>query len=398
MKVLDSALETLTKLQRWSVLLAVAVGALSLYGLFGDSAQFYKSYLLAFVFWADLTVGFLGITLLHQMAGGRWGNTVQRLFEAGTNTLPLVALAFIPIALNLDKIYPWAVPGAIAADPLLQHKAAYLNPVAFIGRTIFYFAVWMGFAWVMNRWWRRRDQGGAGPSLRLEQGFGGLALVVFVLTASFASFDWVMTLEPDWYSSIYGLIFVCGEALAALTFTTVILSRLVGGDMKSEAEVKSVEGYPRPIADLRNLTVAFVILWAYMQFSQFIITWSGNTDEEISWVIHRGAAGWQAVTLTLIVLHFFAPFLLLISPVIKRSFKALAGLAGAIFLMRWVETFWMTMPSYYTNGLTINWMDIALSVALGGLWVGWFVTVLRRAPAPLINVPQSSPRGVLESG
>jgi hypothetical protein len=397
-KVLDSALNTLTKIQRWSVLLAVAVGALCLFGLFVNGEQFYKSYLLAYVFWVDLTVGFLGLTLLHQMAGGRWGDSVQRLFEAGTNTLPLMALAFIPIALNLGKIYPWAVQGAVAADPLLQHKAAYLNPVAFISRTFFYFAVWMGFAWVMNRWWRRRDEGSGGPSIRLEQGFGGLALVMFVLTASFASFDWVMTLEPDWYSTIYGLIFVCGEALAALTFTIVMLSRLVGGDLKSEAEVKGVEGYPRPIADLRNLTVAFVILWAYMQFSQFIITWSGNTDEEITWVLHRGTSGWQAVTLILIVLHFFLPLLLLISPVIKRSFTALAGLAAAIFLMRWIETFWMTMPSYYTTGLAIHWLDIAVSVAVGGLWVGWFVTVLRRAPAPLINVPQSSPRGVLESG
>lgn len=398
MKVLDSAPESLTKIQRWSALLVVAVGALCLFGLFVDSAQFYKSYLLAYVFWVDLSVGFLGLTLLHQMAGGRWGNTVQRLFEAGTNTLPLMALAFIPIALNLDKIYPWAAQGASAVDPLLQHKAIYLNPTAFISRTILYFALWMGAAWVMNRWWRRRDQGGTGPSLRLEQGFGGLGLVVFVLTASFASFDWVMTLEPDWYSSIYGLIFVCGEALAALTFTIVVLSRLVGGDLKTDSEVKGVEGYSRPIADLRNLTVAFVILWAYMQFSQFIITWSGNTDEEISWVLHRGTAGWQAVTLTLIVLHFFAPLLLLISPVIKRSFKALAGLAGIIFLMRWVETFWMAMPSYYTRGLTIHWLDVALSVAVGGLWVGWYVTVLRRAPAPLINVPQSTPRGALESG
>ncbi len=398
MKVLDSALETLTKIQRWSVLLAVGVGALCLYGSFVDSGQFFKSYLLAYVFWANLTVGFLGLTLLHQMAGGRWGNTVHRLFEAGTNTLPLMALAFIPIAFNLDKIYPWAVQGAAAADPLLQHKAPYLNPMAFIGRTVFYFVVWIGFAWVMNRWWRRRDEGGEGPSIRLEQGFGGLGLVIFVLTASFASFDWVMTLEPDWYSSIYGLIFVMGEALAALTFTIVLLSRLIGGDLKSEAEVKRVEGYPRPIADLRNLTVAFVILWAYMQFSQFIITWSGNTDEEISWVLHRGTAGWQAVTISLIVLHFFAPLLLLISPVIKRSFRALAGLAGVIFLMRWVETYWMAMPAYYTHGLTIHWMDIALSVAVGGLWVAWFVTALRRAPAPLINVPQSSPRGAFESG
>jgi hypothetical protein len=371
---------------------------LCLYGAFVDSAQFYKSYLLAYVFWVDLTIGFLGLTLLHQMAGGRWGDTVQRLFEAGTNTLPLMALAFVPIALNLDKIYPWAVPGALAGDPLLQHKAIYLNPTAFIGRTALYFVIWIGFAWVMNRWWWRRDQGAEGPSIRLEQGFGGLGLVIFVLTASFASFDWVMTLEPDWYSSVYGLIFVVGEALAALTFTIVILSRLVGGDLKSDAEVKGVEGYPRPIADLRNLTVAFVILWAYMQFSQFIITWSGNTDEEITWVLHRGTSGWQAVTLTLIVLHFFAPLLLLISPLIKRSFTALAGLAGALFLMRWVETFWMAMPAYYTHGLTIHWMDIAVSVAVGGLWVGWFATALRRAPEPLINVPQSSPRGALESG
>ncbi len=222
--------------------------------------------------------------------------------------------------------------------------------------------------------------------------------MAFVLTASFASFDWVMSLEPDWYSSIYGLIFIVGEALAALTFTIFMLSRLVGGDLAAESDVKGVEGYPRPVVDLRNLTVAFVVLWAYMQFSQFIITWSGNTDEEIVWVLHRGTGGWQAVTLTLIVLHFFLPLLLLISPPLKRSFKALAGLAGVIFVLRWLETFWMAMPAYYTQGLTIHWMDIAVSLVVGGLWIGWFATLLRRAPAPLINVPKSSRREALEGG
>jgi hypothetical protein len=397
-RVLDSASETLTKIQRWALLVVVAVGALALYGAFSDNQQFFRSYLLAYVFWADLSLGFLGLTLLHQMSGGRWGDTVQRLFEAGTNTLPLMAVAFIPIALNLARIYPWAAQAAAASDPLLAHKAVYLNPAAFIGRTAFYFVLWMGFAWLMNRWWRARDEGKSGPSARSEQGFGGLGLVVFVLTASFASIDWVMSLEPDWFSSVYGLIFIVGEILAALTFVIFMLSRLVGGDMAAEAEVKDVEGYPRPVADLRNLTVAFVILWAYMQFAQFIITWSGNTDEEIVWVLHRGTGGWQAITLTLIVLHFFLPFLLLISPPFKRSFKALAGLAGVLFLLRWLETFWMTMPAYYTQGLTIHWMDIALSVVLGGLWVGWFATLLRRAPAPLINVPKSSRREALEGG
>lgn len=229
-------------------------------------------------------------------------------------------------------------------------------------------------------------------------GFGAMALIVYVLTASFASFDWVMSLEPHWYSSVYGLIFVVGEALAALTFTVFMMSRLVGGDMKSESEVKGVEGYPRPVADLRNLILAFVILWAYMQFSQFIITWSGNTDVEIPWVIHRGTAGWQMITVLLIVFHFFAPLLLLISPLMKRSFKALATIAGLLFLMRWVETFWMMMPSFYTHGLAISWMDIALTVALGGIWVGVYVTLLRRAPAPLINVPRAQPKEALESG
>jgi hypothetical protein len=397
-RVLDTFSDTLSRIQRWSLLIGLAVGALSLYGAFADSQQFLRSYLLAYVFWADLSLGFLALSLLHQMAGGRWGNTVQRFLEAGTNTLPLVALAYIPVALNIPRIYPWAFPGAMSGDAVLQFKAPYLNIPFFVGRTALFFALWIGFAWVLNRWWRARDARAGGPAAGTQMGFGAFGLIVYVLTASFASFDWVMSLEPHWYSSVYGLIFVVGEALAALTFTVFIMSRLVGGDMKAEAENPEVEGYPRPVADLRNLMLAFVILWAYMQFSQFIITWSGNTDAEIPWVIHRGASGWQLITIVLIVFHFFAPFLLLISPAMKRSFKALAVMAGLLFLMRWVETFWMMMPSFYTNGLAISWMDIALSVALGGIWVGVYATLLRRAPAPLINVPRAQTQEAFESG
>ena len=358
----DTLRPALERLQR-GALVAGAAGLIDAgAGAAGDADQFFRSYLIGYLLWAGVALGSLGLVMLHHLTGGGWGRAIRSLLESGTRTLPLVALLAVPLLLGLPKLYIWARPEAMAADELLRHKAAYLNVPFFIARLAGYFAIWLGLTFVMNR------RGDDAP----RKTASGPGLVLFVLTVTFAAIDLAMSLEPAWFSTIYGAILMVGHVLSTLAFVTWMILTLLRH--KPYAGAVNAQHFH----DLGNLMLAFVMLWAYMSFSQYLIIWAGNLPEEIPWFIARLNGGWEYVAGALLVFHFFVPFFLLLMRFNKRKAEILGRIASFMLLMRLVDLVWMVEPAFHPGRLHLHWMDLALPVGLGGIWMAVFVWQLKR--------------------
>lgn len=335
-------------------------------GAFLNNEQFWRSYLLAYVFWLEIAVGCLGMLMLHHLVGGRWSAVIRRLMETGAMTLPLLALLFIPLLFGLHTLYPWTDPQFLAKNAVVQSKTAYLNIPFFIGRAVIYFAIWLSLAYLFNRWSLAQDQTGDPKLVQRMRRLSALGMILYMLTSTFAAYDWLMSLEPAWASSIYGLLFIIGQALAALSLALIGLHVLTQQHGGGKELIKSFN-------DLGNFMLGFVMIWAYFAFSQFLIIWSANIPEEAVWYVHRTHGGWQSVGLFLIAFHFVLPFFLLLSRRIKRQAQLLMALAVLILCVRFVDLFWLIVPAFYPEGLHMHWLDFVIVLALGGLWFAFFL-------------------------
>ena len=373
------------QLQKRAVIAAV-VGVLACAGLgFANPAQFYRSYLVAYLFWANVAVGCLSLTLIHNLTGGFWGLVARRVLEAGTRTLILLPALFLPVVLGMHELYIWSDAEVVANDAMLKEKSPYLNTPFFLGRALFYFVVWAGLAHLVNKWSRALD---AGPNLKLERklrGIGGGGLLLMGLTITFAAVDWAMSIDPHWFSTIYGVIFMIGQALAALTFTILVMAALI----REKPFAGVVE--PSHVHDLGKLMLAFTMLWAYMHLSQFLIIWSGNLPEEIPFYLRRSQGGWQYLAQLIVIFHFALPFLMLLSRDLKRNVKTLATIAGLVFAMRYADLFWLLAPNLTREQLpplSVHLLDLAAFLAVGGLWLGFFAWQLKDRPLLPIGDPE----------
>jgi hypothetical protein len=376
------------RFQRGSLIVGVVGLALCILGAFVSRDQFFYSYLMAYVFWLGIALGSLGIVMLHNLTGGAWGIVIRRLLESAMRTLPLMLLLFLPLLFGLPSLYEWARPEALAGDAVLQHKSAYLNVPFFLLRSALYFALWIGAAYLLTRWSRDHDRTADPRLIQRLRILSGPGLVLYVLTITFASIDWLMSLEPHWYSTIYGVHFLGSHALSAFAFTILLAGWLV------RAEPFAGVVRPTHFNDLGNLLLAFVMLWAYFAFSQWLIIWSGNLPEEITWYAHRTRGGWEWIALALMVFHFFLPFFLLLMRGVKRRVPALCALAAAIVFMRLIDVFWYTLPAFHPETFHIHWLDIAAPVGLGGVWIAAFIWQLR--PVPLLPLNHPSTKEMLE--
>lgn len=363
------------RIQRVALLAAAVGGGASVIGGLINPSQFLRSYLLAYLFWAGIALGCLCIVMLHHLSGGRWGLVIRRILEAGSRTLVLLPVLFLPVALGAHELYLWARPADVAADEVLRHKSLYLNLPFFLARAAFYFMAWAAAAHLLSKWSLKLD---AGPDPRLErrlQGLSGGGLVLMGLTITFSSVDWAMSLNPHWFSTIYGMIFMVGDALSALTLVIVLVA-LMGGERPLSSVLR-----PTTFHDLGKLLLAFLMLWAYLHLSQFIITWSGNLPEEISWYVARFRGGWQVLALLLVVLHFVLPFVLLLSRDLKRDPRLLGAVAAGILFARLLDLFWIVAPDMTGHGLetgfALHWLDVAAPIGVGGVWLAFFAWQLK---------------------
>lgn len=360
-------------------LIAGAVGIVaSVVGALLDPEQFYRSYLVGFLFWIGITLGSFSIAMLHHLTGGGWGIVIRRVLEAASRTLPLMALAFLPILLGLPHLYLWARPEVVAHDPLLIHKAPYLNPKAFAARAALYFLLLGFLTYLMNRWSREQDKTGAPELRRRMRLLSGPGLALYCLVVTFIGIDWLMSLDPHWFSSIYGIYLIGGQGLAALAFL-ILVSRWLAGRPPLAGVIR-----PHQFGDYGNLMLAFVMLWAYFSVSQLIIIWAGNLPEEIPWYMLRLRGEWGWVGLALVLLHFALPFVLLLSRTIKTTPRALAWVALLVLVMRWFDLYWQAGPTFHPDHVRLHWLDLAALLAVGGPWVALFTRELgRRALLPL---------------
>lgn len=347
-------------------------------GLMLNPAQFVRSYLTTYLLLLGVTLGSLALVMVHQVSGGAWGVVIRRILGAATRTLPVLTALFIPIVFGMRYLYPWADAAIAAHDDALQWKRPYLNVPFFLVRAAIYFAVWNGIAFLLNTWSLEQDRTGDPLMAKRMQKLAAGGLLGYGLTITFASFDWVMSLEPHWFSTIYGVLLMGGQGLAAMAFAIIALAWLSRRAPLNELVT------PNHFHDLGNLLLAFTMLWAYFGFSQYLIIWSGNLPEEAEWYVHRSAHGWQFIALTLVAFHFAVPFLLLLLRAAKRRGEHLAKVAGLLLVMRYVDLFWLTQPAFYSDRLHVHWLDVLLPASLGVLWLGLFVYQLRgRALLPL---------------
>jgi len=375
-----AAPSSVDRLGRVGLLVGLVGAVVAAVGAFVDLDRFYTSYLVGFLWMAAVPVGSLALLMLHHVTGGGWGFMVRRVLEASVRTLPLVALFFVPILLGLSRIFPWADPEVVAQDPLIQHKAAYLNSTAFLLRAVLFFAVWIGLGLLLDRMSHRQDRTGE-PGLSNRMGaLSAPGLIAWCLMGTFAGVDWIMSLEPHWFSSIYGVYFFESMALGALAFTVLMAVMLSRSAPMAERFTKG------HFHDYGNLMLAFTMLWGYFTFSQLLIIWSGNLPEEVPWYLERITGGWKAYTIALVVLHFAVPFLLLLTHAVKGRPQRLVFVAGLLLAMRYVDYFWQVMPPLHRT--MPHWMDAAVLVGLGGLWLGFFSWQLKRRSLVPFNDPR----------
>ncbi|MFZ0959892.1 MAG: hypothetical protein WAO35_03230 [Terriglobia bacterium] len=382
---MNSAETTIPGIERLGkTALAAGVAALVVCAALGfrDPVQFFRSYLLAFVFWIGLPLGCAAILMLHNMIGGTWGFPLRRPLESGTKTFPLMAVLVLPILFRLPVLYSWADPVKVQADSLLQYKHLYLNVPFFLARTIFYFFVWILITYLLNKWSRQQDETGEAALTQRIKRLSAPGLLIFELTVTFASVDWVLSLEPHWYSTIYGMIFMVTQVLAAMAVMTVTVIRL-----SPEESLKGMVT-PKLLNDYGNLLLVFTMLWAYLSFSQFLIIWGGNLREEIPWYMSRARGGWAGVGLILIIFHFAVPFLLLLTRFAKRRAKIMSWLAAGLIVMSLVDIFWLLTPAFNHAGPEFHLTDWLAILGIGGLWLWRFTSQLQGRPLLPLHDPR----------
>jgi len=378
---------------------ALIVGILGLVGAgigwFLSPVEFFRAWLPAFVFWFDIVAGAVAVMCLQYVTGGEWGVLIRRPLGAASRTMPLMLIFWIPLALGLGSVYVWANHAVVSTDPALQMKQQWLNPMSWIVRSIIYFAIWTIWAWrirVLSLDFAKTRS----PYTELSRRrWSAAGLLMIVLTLTLCSVDWVMSLEPKWYSSMFGISFTIGAGLSAFAFVTLFLC-LLSGTTAMEEILK-----PSHFRDLGNLMLAFTMLWAYTNFSQFLLIWYGNIKEETPYYLKRMHGAWGYMAAALILFHFFLPFFMLLMRAIKDNPKTIIIVTILLLLMRYVDIYWLTAPAHYGEHFHFSWIAIAAFLGIGGIWLWFFIQQLKGQTIIPIHetwVEEAIREGALERG
>jgi hypothetical protein len=377
---------------RRSLIVGVVFGVVAVIGAFMRPEEFYRAYLLGFMCWLGVALGSMAILMIRHLTGGGWGVVIRRILGAAMRTLPLLALLFIPIILGMHRLYIWAQPLDNIADKHLREHLqditkTYLTTNGFIIRAVFYFAIWNLLSFLLTKWSKQTDRPGAPDNTQRFKAVSGPGLILYGFTISFAAIDWVMSLDPSWVSTIFGLIILIGEVLSAMCFAVVVERILFNYGPMSEI-LK-----PDFVHDHGKWMLAFTMVWAYFNFSQWLIIWAGNLPAEITFYLKRLSGGWRWIGFTLVLFHFAIPFGILLSRPFKRDIRRLAWLAAWLMLMRYLDLFWIIEPNF-SNTLRFTVADVIVPVAIGGIWLASFFRNL--AALPLLPVYDPDAHEVLE--
>lgn len=379
---------------------ALAVGAVAtvaaLFLAFTNPTAFFRGYLLSYMDWLGVCLGSMAIIMVRHMTGGGWGTVIRRILGASMRTMPLLILLFIPFAIfGVPRLYPWAMPMDSISNPAIREHLEkhsfilrdYLNYRGFVIRAAIYFAIWFLLQYLLSKFSFQHDHPPyADTSARFKM-VSAPGIILYALTLSFAAIDWVMSLDPSWFSTIYGLLFVAGQLVSAISFAIVVERILFN------YRPMSVLLRPNFVHDHGKFLLTFIMVWAYFSFSQWLIIWAGNLPEEITWYFRRLHGGWEYVGLFLIVFHFFVPFFLLLSRPFKRDITRLVWLAVWMLCVHYVDLFWHIEPSF-SDTFNVTLADIVVAFAMGGIWIAYFCRNL--SSQPLIPAYDATARDVLE--
>ncbi|MEW6127323.1 MAG: hypothetical protein AB1757_09805 [Acidobacteriota bacterium] len=379
----------LDRLKQRALIVGVIGLALAAVGFFINKDQFFRSYLLGYIYWLGISLGCFAILMIQHLSGGAWGIVIRRILESATRTFPLTLILFIPIIFGLHSLFTWTHTEVVNADAVLSAKKGYLNIPFFLARAAIYFLVWFVISYLLNKWSKQQDESTDPKAEKSKmQDLSGPSLVLLGATMTFASIDWLMSLDPHWVSTIFGILFMGGQALSAMAFIITMIVFLA--NFKPMNEV--IAG--RHLNDLGKLMLAFVLLWAYFSFSQFLIIWSGNLPEEIPWYINRLHGLWKMLAGAIILFHFALPFFLLLPRKANRNPRILVSVALLVVVMRYVDLYWLIGP-HVTHGegghnasFSFSWMDIVLPIGVGGIWLWYFINELKKRPLLPINDPE----------
>lgn len=363
---------------RRSFVIGVAFAIIAIIGAFIRPGEFYRAYLLGFIAWLGVALGSMAILMIRHLTGGGWGMVIRRILGAAMRTLPLLAALFIPVVLGMKRLYIWAQPLDLIQDKHLREHLkditqTYLTTRGFIVRAIIYFAIWNLLSFLLTKWSKETDRAGAPDNTSRFKAVSGPGLILYAFTISFAAIDWVMSLDPSWISTIFGLIILIGEVLSAMCFAVVVERILYNYKPMSEML------RPDFVHDHGKWMLTFVMVWAYFSFSQWLIIWAGNLPAEITFYLKRLSGGWGYIGLILALFHFAVPFTILLSRPFKRDIRKLAWLAAWLMLMRYLDLLWIIEPNFSAT-FSLTWADVVVPVAIGGLWLAYFFHNLGSLP------------------
>ena len=374
--------DTISGLQRLGMGAGLVGVVLTIVGfMMTDLARFYQAYLVAYTFWMGLVLGSMALLMVQHLSGGAWGVVIRRPLEAAVRTMPIMALLYVPIWFGMHDLYHWTHADAVASDTVLQQKQPYLNETFFLIRQLLYFSIWTAISWALTRWSAEQDRTGDPGLVRKFSILSGAGLVIYSLTVTFAMVDWTMSVNPHWYSTMWGPMYMVGQGLSAMSFAIVVLIML--------SQVAPLDRVitSAHLHDLGKLLFAFLMLWAYLTFSQFLIIWSANLTEEIPHYLIRWDNGYQWVSVFMIVAHFALPYVLLLSRDIKRDWKRLRMVATWVLVARIVEYYWHVAPEFHTDGLSVGLLDFAVPIAIGGIFLALYAGNLKARSLLPVNDP-----------
>ncbi|MEY4093988.1 MAG: hypothetical protein RLZZ53_1187 [Acidobacteriota bacterium] len=369
-------------MRQFGMIIAVLGVVLAAAGFFMSGVdRFYQAYLIAYTFWMGVLLGSMALLMVQYLTGGVWGIILRRPFEAAVRTLPVMTLLFIPIILGMHSLYEWSHEGITETDPLIAAKALYLNTPFFLGRQAFYFIVWNVMGHLLVKWSAEHDRTGDAALLDKLSKLSGAGLLIYGLTLTFAMVDWTMSVNPHWFSTIWGMLYAGGQGLSAFAFGIVVLLLL------AQAAPLNRVLTSHHFHDLGKFLFAFLMLWAYLTFSQFIIIWSANIPEEIPYYLDRWENSYKYLSIFIIIGHFMLPYALLLSRDIKRNMGKLRVIATWILMARVADYYWHVAPELTKGGLSISLLDVALPLALGGVFISLFVSNLSGRSLLPVNDP-----------